>query len=340
MRARGVRECLSQNKVIAVFFAPMVMCHVHPYKKLNVLNYKIQTHSLWMLILLLNISIVDISYAGPITFNSALPVSEGVVILRSQVKLTRETGDITSQNRDLSVTAVPLVLAYGFSPKLALFGVLPYVDKRMDISMGNKRIRRQTKGLGDGKFFARYTVYQADKPGDSLRIAPFLGLKVPTGVLNKRDDLGVLPHPLQLGSGSWDPFAGITLTHQTLDWELDSAASYQMNNKASGFEFGDIVRFDASFQYRVLPQSLDNIGVPAFVYAVLESNLIWKGKNKISGATDINSGGTTWNLVPGLQYVTRRYVLETAIQLPVVQRLNGTGLETDWVWSAGIRWNF
>ena len=304
------------------------------------LSHKVQTHSLWILIFLLNISIAETSNAGPITFNSALPVSEGVAILRSQVKLTRKTGDATSQNRALDVTAVPLVLAYGFNPKLALFVVLPYVDKRMDITVGNKRVRRQTNGLGDGKLFARYTVYQADKLGDTLRIAPFAGLKVPTGVSDKRDALGVLPRPLQSGSGSWDPFVGITLTRQTLDWEFDTAASYQLNSKASGFEFGDEARFDASFQYRIVPQSLDDMGVPAFIYAVLESNLIWNGKNKLVGTTDINSGGMTWNLVPGLQYVTRRYVLETAIQLPVVQRPNGTALETDWVWSAGFRRNF
>lgn len=304
------------------------------------LSHKVQTHSLWILIFLLNISIAETSNAGPITFNSALPVSEGVAILRSQVKLTRKTGDATSQNRALDVTAVPLVLAYGFNPKLALFVVLPYVDKRMDITVGNKRVRRQTNGLGDGKLFARYTVYQADKLGDTLRIAPFAGLKVPTGVSDKRDALGVLPRPLQSGSGSWDPFVGITLTRQTLDWEFDTAASYQLNSKASGFEFGDEARFDASFQYRIVPQPLDDMGVPAFIYAVLESNLIWNGKNKLVGTTDINSGGMTWNLVPGLQYVTRRYVLETAIQLPVVQRLNGTALETDWVWSAGFRRNF
>jgi len=304
------------------------------------LNYNIHMRLLCMLALLINISIADVSHAGPITFNSALPVSEGVGILRSQVKLTRKTGDATSQNRALNVTAVPLVLAYGFNPKLALFAVLPYVDKHMDITIGNKRIRRQSKGLGDGRLFARYTVYQADKPGDTLRIAPFAGLKVPTGAHDKRDALGVLPRPLQSGSGSWDPFAGMTLTRQTLDWEFDTAASYQVNTKAYGFEFGDEARFDASFQYRVLPQSLDDVGVPAFIYAVLESNLIWNARNKLAGTTDINSGGTTWNLVPGLQYVTRRYVLETAIELPVAQRLNGTALEADWVWSAGFRWNF
>lgn len=280
------------------------------------------------------------STAGPITFNSALPVSEGIGILRSQVKLVRKTGDTTAMNRDLTVTAVPLVLAYGVSSKLALFGMLPYVDKRMDITLGTSRVRRHTQGLGDGQFFARYTVYQMDRPGDTFRLAPFAGLKMPTGAHDKRDALGLLPRPLQSGSGSWDPFVGVAITRQTLDWEFDSAVSYQANTAATGFEFGDKARLDASFQYRILPRPLDDAGVPAFIYAVLESNLIWNGKNKLAGATNTNSGGTTWNLVPGLQYVTRRYVLETAVLIPVVQQLNGTSLEADWVWTTGFRWNF
>ncbi len=289
---------------------------------------------------LIMLALPDSSTAGPITFNSALPVSEGLGILRSQMKLVNKSGDITTQNRNLTVTAVPLVLVYGFSSKLALFGVLPYVNKRMDLTMGTQRIRRSTQGLGDAKFFARYTVYQRDRPGDTLRIAPFAGLKMPTGAHNASDAFALLPRPLQSGSGSWDPFAGITVTRQTLDWEFDMATSHRVNTVASGFEFGDEAHFDASFQYRVLPRSLDDVGVPAFVYAVLESNLIWNGKNKLAGATDNNSGGTTWSLSPGLQYVTRRYVLETAVQIPTIQRLNGTALETDWVWTAGFRWNF
>jgi len=296
---------------------------------------------LWIVIMAINLfSFVEEAAAGPITFNSALPVSEGIGILRSQIKLVRKAGDATALNREVTVTAVPLVLAYGITPRLALFGVLPYVNKGMDITMGANRVRRSTQGLGDGKFFARYTVYQQDRPGDTLRIAPFLGLKMPTGAHDARDALGLLPRVLQSGSGSWDPFAGIAITRQTLDWEFDAAVGYQVNTEASGFEFGDEARLDASFQYRVLPRSLDNVGVPAFVYVVLESSLIRNGKNKLAGATDINSGGTIWNLTPGLQYVTRRYVLETAVQIPTIQSLHGTALETDWVWTAGFRWNF
>lgn len=295
----------------------------------------------WMMILVSSFfAFAEAATAGPITFNSALPLSKGVGVVRSQLTLIRKAGDATALNRDVTVTAIPLVVAYGLSSKLAVFGVMPYINKRMDINMGIARVRRQTQGLGDGKFFARYTLYQADRLGDTLRVAPFAGLKVPSGAYNKRDAYGLLPRSLQSGSGSWDAFAGISITRQTLDWELDAASSYQRNSQASGFKFGDEARLDASFQYRIIPKSLEYIGVPAFVYAVLESNLIWNGKNNLAGVTNANTGGTTWNLVPGLQYVTRRYVLETAILLPVMQQRHGMGLKTSWVWTTGFRWNF
>ncbi len=278
--------------------------------------------------------------AGPIGFNSALPLSEGVGIVRSQLMLVRKTGDPTSMSRTATATIIPLVLAYGVSPKLAVFGVLPYVKKRLVMNVSTARINRQATGMGDAKFFARYTLYQSDHWGDTLRIAPFIGLKVPTGQYQQSDAFGLIARPLQVGSGSWDPFAGITITRQTLAWEFDSAISYRYNRQASGFSFGDEARLDASLQYRIMPRSLANAGVPAFVYGVLESGILWNGKNNTAGANDHNSGGITWRIAPGVQYVSRRFVLETLLQIPTVQRLNGTALSTDWLWTAGVRWNF
>jgi len=144
---------------------------------------------------------------------------------------------------------------------------------------------------------------------------------------------------VQVGSGSWDPFGGIVLTYQTLDFEVDTAVSYQENTEANNFEFGDVVRFDASLQYRLWPRELKG-GVPGFLYGVIESNLIYREKNRIADLDDINSGGTTLFLAPGLQYVTRRWVFETAAQLPVVQNLNGTALENDYIVRGGFRFNF
>ncbi len=100
-----------------------------------------------------------------------------------------------------------------------------------------------------------------------------------------------------------------------------------------------MVRFDASLQYRLWPRELKG-GVPGFLYGVIESNLIYREKNRIADLDDVNSGGTTLFLAPGLQYVTRRWVFEIAAQLPVVQNLNGTALENDYIVRAGFRVNF
>jgi hypothetical protein len=111
------------------------------------------------------------------------------------------------------------------------------------------------------------------------------------------------------------------------------------NTKANGFECGDAFRFDASLQYRLWPRELGT-GVPGFLYGIVEANLLHQAKNEINGASDPNSGGTTLFLSPGLQYVTKRWVIEGIVQLPAVQNLNGTALEDDFIVRTGFRVNF
>lgn len=277
--------------------------------------------------------------AGPITTNTALPVHDGELIIRAQGKLIRATDDSSPMDRDLTVWAVPTVLVYGATEKLALFGVFPYLDKDLEVTTPEGRRSRGDSGLGDLRLFARYSALQWDSPGETLRLAPFLGLEVPSGRDDESDALGRLPQPLQLGSGSWDPFLGLVLTWQTLDWEFDSSVSYDFRTEANDFELGDVFRTDLSFQYRLWPRELGE-GVPGFLYLVAESNLLWQDRNESSGSSDPNSGGTTWFLTPGIQYITKRFIVEAAVQLPAVQNLGGEALETDFIVTAGFRVNF
>ena len=279
------------------------------------------------------------SEAAPITFNTALAVAEGEFILRGQAIVRRSTDDPSPMDRDLRVLTVPSVLVYGATRNLTLFGIVPYLDKTLDLTTSTGRVQRSDSGLGDVTMLGRYTLYTRDRLGDTRRFAPFVGLKLPTGDDSEQDSLGRLPQPLQLGSGSWDPIVGAIFTWQTFDWQLDSAVQYRFNTEANNFEFGDQARLDLSFQYRLWPRTL-GAGVPAFVYGVLESNLIYAGKNEVGGISDPNSGGTTWFLAPGVQFVTKRTILEASIQIPTVQDLNGLALENDYIVRAGFRVNF
>ncbi len=280
------------------------------------------------------------AWAAPETFNTALPVAKGEFIFREQFLYKKASDDPGPADREVEVLGGISVLGYGITGDLAVFGVLPYLDKELDVTTpDDRRVTRSTNGIGDARLFGRYTIFKNNFPGGSFRVAPFAGIELPTGDEDDSDSLGTLPATLQLGSGSWDPFAGVVATYQTLDYQIDVSAGYKVNTEANDFEFGDEARFDASLQYRLWPRELSG-GVPGFLYGVVETNLIYQGNNEMNGTDDPNSGGTTLFISPGLQYVTKRWILEAIVQLPAFQDLGVTALEDDFIVLAGFRLNF
>ena len=280
-----------------------------------------------------------LAWSAPITFNTALPVAKGHAVLREQLFVSRLDEDATGGEREVRVVRIISALGYGATPRLAVFGVLPYLVKRLERNMGSTRIMREAKGIGDLVVFGRYTAFQDDAPGRTFRLAPFLGLKTPTGRNDEKDGFGKLPPNLQPGTASWDLFAGIVATYQTLAFQIDAQAGYRDNREADGVEFGDVAAVDASLQYRLWPRTFTGGGVPDFLYGVLEANWARQAKTRVGQVEDPDSGGTTLLLSPGLQYVTRKWIFETAVQVPAVQNLNGAALETEVIVSAGFRVN-
>ena len=288
---------------------------------------------------LATLPLASLAQAAPISFNTALPVAKGEFVFREQFVLDQSGDDPSSADRDRTAWSLDSVLGYGATRNLAVFGVIPYVGKSVDVTMNGARRTRDANGLGDIRLFTRYTIFQHDVPGRTFRVAPFLGLEFPTGDDDERDSRGRLPPSVQPGSGSWDPFGGVVVTFQTLAFQLDGQASYRFNTQANSFEFGDVARLDGSLQYRVWPRDLGP-GTPGFLYGVLEGNFVYQSKNRIDGAQDPDSGGFSLFLVPGLQYVTKRWIVEAGVQLPTYQDLNGEALEKEYVFRGGFRLNF
>jgi len=278
-------------------------------------------------------------FAAPITFNTALPVAQEEGLFRIQSVFISSSDDPGHSDRELTVVSFPLVGGYGITGDLAVFGIVPLLYKSLELDTPDGRRTRGDEGLGDISVFTRYTIWQRDLPSQTVRIAPFTGVEIPTGEDDEKDSQGRLPQPLQLGSGSWDPFLGVVGTWQTLNRQIDASLSYTFNTRANNFQFGDVARFDLSYQHRLWPQQL-GIGVPSYVYGVLENNLIWQDRNEVSGKKEKDSGGTAWFLSPGIQYVTKRMVIETAVSLPVIQDLNGDALKNDFTGRVSFRINF
>lgn len=264
-----------------------------------------------------------VSWAAPIATNTALPVSAGEVIVREQMIMTRSSDTLGSLSRQVDRFEARTVLGYGLTSRFAIFGMLPLVD--IDRTFG--AASTSDSGLGDAALFARYEVFRSDKPGRTFRVAPFAGLRVPTG----RDG--------RTGDGSVDFFGGLIATLASTQWVLDSQLRYDLNREADGFERGDSARFESSFQYRLSPGTVAQ-DTNAFVYGVLEISANYYERNRVSGITDPNSGGFQLYLTPGLQYATRRWIADLGVKIPIVNDLNGTALEPDYSILTSIRINF
>ena len=263
------------------------------------------------------------SWGAPIATNTALPLSADEIIVREQLVTTHASDHLGGIRRHVDRFEARTVLGYGFTSRLAVFAMLPlaYVDR----TFGNAST--SDFGLGDAAVFLRYELFHSDKPGQTLRIAPFAGLRIPTGREGKT------------GDGSLDVFGGLIATIASTKWELDTQLRHDFNRGSNGFERGDSTTLESSFQYRLSPVSVVR-DTSAFVFGVLEVSANYYERNRTSGVTDPNSGGFQLYLTPGLQYAARRWIADIGVKIPVVNDLHGTALEPDYSILTSIRINF
>lgn len=266
---------------------------------------------------------VSVGQAAPIGTNTALPLSAGEIIVREQLVATHASDNFGGIGRHVDNFVALTVMGYGFTSKLAFFAVLPLVN--IDNTFGN--VSTADSGPGDAALFARYEIFRSDGPGRTFRIAPFAGVRLPTG----REG--------ETGDGSLDVFGGLIATLASTQWVLDSQLRHDFNRESNGFERGDVTRLESSFQYRLSPAKVSR-DTSAFIYGVLEISARYYERNRTGGVTNPNSGGFHLLLTPGLQYATRRWIADLGVTVPLIRNLNGSALEPDYAILTSIRVNF
>ena len=75
--------------------------------------------------------------------------------------------------------------------------------------------------------------------------------------------------------------------------------------------------------------------------AVLELNGEVAGRSEVGGTSMSDSGGTVVFLSPGVEFLlTRRFVLEVSLPVPIMVDVNGTQPEPEVSAILGVRWIF
>ena len=88
------------------------------------------------LALIASLGLASAASSGPITFSSAITLAPGELVLREQFVFDRASDDASAANREFEAIGVVSVLGYAVSRDLMLFGVLPYFDKRLELTVG------------------------------------------------------------------------------------------------------------------------------------------------------------------------------------------------------------
>jgi hypothetical protein len=154
-----------------------------------------------------------------------------------------------------------------------------------------------------------------------LNLAVGLGVQLPTGGTDKKDDNGCYPGFIQTGSGSFDPLFELG-AHKVMGrhW-VSSHLLYHLTTKGEkgdqDFERPDTFKYNLGYAY-ALTKLLD---------LQAEINGVLKSKAELEGQKMVNTGGHVVYLTPGLHLKFNRQMhLGLGVPIPVYRDLNGEQL--------------
>jgi hypothetical protein len=215
---------------------------------------------------------------------------------------------------DADETTLVLTTMGAFAPhdRLTLMATLDVMWREAELSSpGGERVERSAGGLGDLTVLASSPL-RASLLGGAAALAPFAGLKVPTGADDESDMFGRLPQQLQVGTGAFDVPLGALATWRGSGLALFAAATYTIRTEANEFDAGDSLRGDLAAQRSLLRAGDFELA------AALESHAEWRAADR-GRLAPAESGGLSWFGCPGLRARFGRHVIETAVELPITQ---------------------
>lgn len=218
----------------------------------------------------------------------------------------------------------PYAVVWGAYPNLSLTFVAPLVTLQSQDSNDPTR-DFTTTSFADGAIFARYDLLRKNVPGGFTRLAPEVGIKVPSGGA--------------FGTGSTDWIGNLVFSHvRDPHWLIADTQLTYTTTGDDGLRLGNRWNYDVAYLYRLLPRG--GMDVP-FVLLVLELNGEHVRRARLNAAKLAASGGNLVFISPGVEFQpNNRLLLEFSSPIPVGRDLNGSQLRPSSSYIVGIRWLF
>jgi len=226
--------------------------------------------------------------------------------------------------------------AYTLGNRALLVARVPYAERTLDETNDGEVEHSQASGLGDPELSAQIRLWSSPLSGDLGRRLSFsatVGVKTNWGENDVTRDGERLDEHVQPGTGSTDPFFGVS-GYYLLNTKSSLFASVQRRLPGAndfGYQYGDISLVNFAYE-RKLSTKLDS---------VLELNYRYSGHDRVddAGNVDPDTGGRILYLTPRVLVNVGGIVLRFAAQVPVSESLYGVQNEKT-VYNVGFTRSF
>lgn len=230
---------------------------------------------------------------------------------------------VTNESSRRNTQSTLLEVHYGLTHRLTLSGTFTYVQKQETTGLHTDNSQTiTTRGIGDGLFLLKYTLFQKLSP-PSITVRVGGGGKIPFGNFHARNNGFPLNADMQPGSGAWD---GIVWSN--LSGSLGQSVPIQLNWTNTYRHPGEAERFNPDDHWRFGNEFVSTLGATGPLW----KNLSYTGGVRYRSASsdqrnDVkqpNTGGYWLSLLPGLGYsITNKVSARVQGRIPLVQELNG-----------------
>lgn len=200
-------------------------------------------------------------------------------------------------------------------------------------------------GFGNLIVSGKYRFYRSVGEWGDRQAAARFGVELPTGG-TAAPSAARLPRASAYVRQQLSPISGGFAAHGDLAYSQARGRTIfggnvegVLRSSRRGFRTGHELRANTDLELVVFP--FDYRRPTGEVFAILETNFVWRGAGRVGGREVAGSGSTEFYLAPGLQYVaTPRVVFEASAQLPVARRAGAEVLRTSVSVLAGVRYLF
>ena len=236
---------------------------------------------------------------------------------------------------------------YGLTDRLTLMAMLGYQQAAMESrTVQGTRFETSASGPNDLQLAVHYALH----PGATHYLVGLLGVQVPLGRVDVRDDTPMgtgqpLPYPMRPGSGTWDLVLGLTSIHRLGDWNLGvhGDALWRTGTNRYGYRLGHRVHAGAWVTYRVRAWMAWTLHVDAHVLGDVQGHDARLNPAMTPTADPALQGERHLTIQPALNFYVPGGPLKgmrwsVYLDRPLLEAHEGAAMETSWQLTLAWQW--